>query len=109
MALILEDPGTSNALDHEPRASFELTQDRFLKLILEEPKVLDAFITDARVLYVAVISDGTRRDGYARYLCEVVRAEHAKVDRVKVVEYGTTKSPKRDNAYGILLGEAWCK
>ncbi len=40
-----------------------------LNEIKQEPKVKDAVITDAGVLYVAVLHDGTNRTGYANYLC----------------------------------------
>ena len=80
--------------------------DELIDRVKRERKVIDAFVTSADVLYVSVISDGTRRDGYASYLCDLISA---KVSRVKVVEHGTTKDKDRDNAYGILLGECWCK
>lgn len=74
---------------------------------LAEPKVKDAYINDANVLYAAVLDDGTRRDGYAMYLCGEVR--NFGVDRVKVIKYGSSKDPNRDNAYGVLLGECDCR
>jgi hypothetical protein len=77
--------------------------------IRKEPKVKEAIITDVGVLYASVIDDGTNRTGYAAYLCEVLRAKQATVSRVKVVKFGSTKDPNRDNAYGVLLGESWCK
>lgn len=85
------------------------SRESLLKAVRKEPKVKEVIITDANVLYAAVIDDGTRRDGYAAYLCELVREHDRTVTRVKIVEYGTTKDPDRDNAYGILLGESWCK
>lgn len=80
------------------------------KIIQSEPQVLDAVITDARVLYVVVRDDGTRRDGYASYLCQT-RFDYsgANWERVKVVQVNTFNHPKRNNAYGVLLGEAWCR
>lgn len=80
-----------------------------LQKIKEEPKVKDAVITDAKVLYASVIDDGTIRNGYADYLCIVLKEEKSNVERVKIIAYGTSKSPKRDNAYGILIGETWCE
>lgn len=77
--------------------------------IRKELKVKEATITDEGVLYASVIDDGTNRTGYAAYLCEVLRAKHATVSRVKVVKFGSTKDRNRDNAYGVLLGESWCK
>ena len=80
-----------------------------LELIKKEPKVLEAIITEANVLYVSVVDDGTRRDGYASYLCEILREKKALADRVKVVKHNSTNDPNKDNAYGVLLGESWCK
>lgn len=78
-----------------------------LSKVEAEVKVRSAYINDANVLYAAVIDDGSKRDGYALYLCGEVR--DLGVDRVKVVKYGSTKDPNRDNAYGVLLGECDCK
>lgn len=80
-----------------------------LEKIKEEPKVKDAVITDADVLYVAVLDDGTSRNGYASYCCEVLNELKTNVKTVKVVKFGSSKSPDRDNAYGILLGESSCE
>jgi hypothetical protein len=79
-----------------------------LEEIKKEPKVLDATITDSDVLYVSVIDDGTRRDGYASYLCEVLTEHNATTKWVKVVKAGSTNDPNKDNAYGVLLGESRC-
>lgn len=83
--------------------------EKALAEIRKEPKVFEAIITDANVLYVSVTDDGTRRDGYASYLCEILRENGAKASRVKVVKVNSTNHPDRDNAYGVLLGESWCK
>ncbi len=90
------------------KSSIENNNAKALEAIKTEPKVAEALITNANVLYVSVKDDGTRRDGYAEYLCQVLREYGSNVNRVKVTEVGTTKSPDRDNAYGILLGEAYC-
>ena len=73
-----------------------------------EPSVKDYALTDAAVLYISVINDGTRRDGLAEYFCSLMNEHNMRVYRVKIVQYGSHKSPQRDNAYGILLGEANC-
>ncbi len=86
-----------------------LENNKALETILAEPKVKDAVITDADVLYASVLDDGTRRDGYAEYLCQVLGDYKTTVKRVKVVKYNSTKDPDRDNAYGVLLGEATCE
>jgi len=86
-----------------------LENDKALDTILAEPKVKDAVITDADVLYASVLDDGTRRDGYAEYLCQVLGDYKTSVKRVKVVKYNSTNDPDMDNAYGVLLGEATCR
>jgi hypothetical protein len=86
-----------------------VANEKVLQIIKAEPKVLDAIITDANVLYVSVKDDGTSRDGYASYLCEVLREKNSKVDQVKVVKVNSQKDPDRDNAYGVLLGKCFCK
>jgi hypothetical protein len=80
-----------------------------LELINQEPKVKEAIITDSNVLYVSVEDDGTKRDGFANYLCELVKEKGSNIMLVKVVRVNSTKDPNRDNAYGVLLGEAVCK
>jgi len=80
-----------------------------LEEISREPKVKEAMITDANVLYVTVEDDGTRRDGYAGYLCEVLNDHKATPKMVKVVKVNSSKDPDADNAYGVLLGEMNCE
>lgn len=98
---------SSSSFDEISRSSRGIQEAK--DLIRDEPKVLDAYINDVGVLYAAVLDDGTRRDGYAMYLCEVFGSKRHLVKRVKIVKYGSSKSPDRDNAYGILLGEHHCQ
>ena len=77
--------------------------------IRKEPKVKEAIITDANVLYITVEDDGTNRDGYASYICELLREKNASTNWVKVVKVNSTNDPNSDNAYGVLLGESHCK
>ena len=77
--------------------------------IQKEPKIKEAIITDANVLYVSVEDDGTKRDGYAEYLCEILKEHKATTNWVKVVKVNSSKDPNSDNAYGVLLGEAHCE
>jgi hypothetical protein len=80
-----------------------------LEEIKKEPKITEAMLTDANVLYVSVSDDGTRRDGYAQYLCGILKENQASCKWVKVVKVGSMKDPKADNAYGVLLGESQCQ
>jgi hypothetical protein len=83
------------------------SKDVVLIKVRNEPKVIEAMITDAKVLYVSVRDDGTRRTGYAEYLCMIAKSNF--VERVKVIKVNSQNDPNRDNSYGVLLGESWCK
>jgi hypothetical protein len=87
----------------------EVSEKAALNAILSEPKVKDAVITDSGVLYAAVADDGTNRDGYAEYLCQILKDKNGKADRVKVVRHGSSRDKDRDNAYGVVLGESNCR
>jgi hypothetical protein len=93
----------------EQKAAKTQNNQDLLNLISKEKKVLDATITDANVLYVSVKSDGTNRNGYAEYFCQLIKSVNSDIRWVKVVEAGTSKSPNADNAYGELLGESHCE
>ena len=79
-----------------------------LEEIKKEPKVKEALLTDADVLYISVDDDGTKRDGYASYICEVLREHKSTTKWVKVVKFSSSNDANADNAYGILLGESNC-
>lgn len=79
-----------------------------LAAIRAEPKVKDLIWTSASVLYIAVDDDGTRRNGYAEYICQVLHEYGINDTWVKIVKFGSMDDPSRDNAYGILLGESRC-
>ncbi len=82
----------------------------FVSQIKKEKKVKEALLTDANVLYVSVEKDKSdNRHGYAMYICQEANLAKIKIDRVKVVEYGTTNAADRDNAYGRILGACWCE
>lgn len=79
-----------------------------LEEIKKEPKIKEAIITDANVLYVTVEDDGTNRDGYAQYLCGILKEHKASSSWVKVVKVNSINDENSDNAYGVLLGESNC-
>jgi aspartokinase len=83
--------------------------DKALIEIRKEKKVKEAIITEANVLYVSVVDDGTRRDGYAEYLCQILKENGSNINWVKVTKVNSTNDPNRDNAYGVLLGESHCQ
>ncbi len=95
--------------ESKPDPEQEKSNEKILEVVNAEPKVKDAVITDANVLYVGVIDDGTKRDGYAEYLCQVLKDNQSDISRVKVVRFNSHNDPDKDNAYGVQLGEAWCK
>ncbi|MHA7056102.1 hypothetical protein ACWGOQ_0002710 [Aquimarina sp. M1] len=76
--------------------------------IKTESKIKDAIITDANVLYVQVEDDGTSRNGYAEYLCQVLLDNKATTNWVRVMKFGSQNDLNKDNAYGVLLGESHC-
>lgn len=76
---------------------------------LNEPSAKEAIITPAGILYIAVLDNGTSRDGLAEYYCQLASDYHSTVRKVKIVRYGSTRDPNRDNAYGVLLGESQCR
>ena len=76
--------------------------------IKKEPKIKEAYITDANVLYVSVEDDGTNRNGFAEYLCGILKENKASTSWVKIVKVNSINAKNSDNAYGVLLGEAMC-
>jgi hypothetical protein len=91
---------TSNTNSNNEKALIE---------IRKEKKVKEAIVTEANVLYVSVVDDGTRRDGYAEYLCQILKENGSNINWVKVTKVNSTNDPNRDNAYGVLLGESHCQ
>ena len=87
----------------------EQNNEKILGLVKSEPKVKDAVITDADVLYVIVIDDGTKRDGYAEYLCQVLKDNQSDIGRITVVKQISQNDPNKDTTYGVVLGESNCK
>jgi hypothetical protein len=100
--------GCSSQTPEQKEAKVKNNQE-LLGLISKEPKVIDAIVTDANVLYVSVKSDGTNRNGYAEYFCQLIKSAKSDIRWIKVVESGTSNSPNADNAYGVLLGESHCE
>lgn len=70
-----------------------------LRAVQSEPKVLGAEWTN-RSLTVEVADDGTRRDGFADYLCEVV-SEHKGATPVTITV--------KDYRGGRVLGTSSCQ
>lgn len=83
--------------------------EKALAEIRKEKKVIEAIVTNADVLYVSVKDDGANRNGYAEYLCQILKENNSTISRVKITKVGSTNDPNKDNAYGVLLGECYCK
>ncbi len=98
--------GNVNTLE---KADPKVANEKLLSLVRKEKKVKEAIITDVNVLYVSVKSDGTNRNGYADYICHLIKESGSTIRWVKIVEAGTTNSPNATNAYGVLLGESHCE
>jgi len=72
----------------------------------EEPKVIDAIWTMDNVFKVGVYDDGSRRDGYAQYVCMVLKENgfRGKEIYVQVIDYAKLMQTKK----WIKLGETFC-
>jgi hypothetical protein len=79
-------------------------RERAEKSLRTEPQISD-LVWSGPFLYVGMLDDGGRRDGYAGYVCEVLREHHAEAgvtviikDFAKMVGHGEH----------VKLGEARC-
>jgi hypothetical protein len=74
-----------------------------------DQNVLDAVITNVRVLYVVATDDGASKEDLARHYCDVARKNHALIEQVRVVEADSTKvRSKKDKPDFSLLAECNC-
>lgn len=77
-----------------------------LKEVKAEPKVIDAVwnnLSPGEILYVGVKDDGTRRDGYAEYICQILFSHDFKGSEVHIVDYFKFMQGNR-----VKLGWAMC-
>ncbi len=72
----------------------------------KEPKVKDAKWTSDTLFKVGVLDDGTRRDGYAQYVCSVLKDDF-KISKVDVHVIDIAKLAATGE--WVKLGEAVCK
>jgi len=77
------------------------------KPIKEEVKIKDAAWSTPGTLLVGVLNDGTNRNGYANYVCEVLYDEGLKGKKVivKVIDIGVLVNQNKR----VTLGQASCK
>jgi hypothetical protein len=73
----------------------------------EEKTAKDAIWTADNIFKVGVIDDGTRRDGYAQYVCSVLNDYGFQGNNVWVQVIDIIKLTK--NSKWIKLGESHCK
>jgi hypothetical protein len=81
------------------------------KAIVAEPKVIDLLFDDSNVVewHVAVVDDGTRRYGYATYICHLLKENGAYDDQVDVRIVDAAKRKQFKNAYrDYSLGAVRC-
>ena len=71
----------------------------------KEGAAKDAVWANSGLLRIGVYDDGTRRDGYAQYACEVLR--DYKIYKAKVIINDVVKV--RNSNKWITLGKATCK
>jgi len=94
----------------ESKVDPELIKKIEIEIMTNEPGVKVCSIVDQGIMYASMINDGTRRDGFAEYLCQVLNEDYpdAKVEKVIIVELWTHKAPNRNSKFGIHLGESNC-
>lgn len=74
----------------------------------KEPTVKDATWTAPHMFKVGVIDDGTKRDGFANYVCETLRSDFNIKDEKLIVEVIDIQKLVSTNKW-IELGKAICK
>jgi len=91
------------------RSSLQVERDKVQKLFKskEEPATKDALWTSDFIFKVGVINDGTPRDGYASYVCQVLYEYGFKGKKVWVQVIDIAKLT-RTNKW-VKLGESHCQ
>ena len=97
-------------VDLTPAAPTPEAIERITVSLSAEPKVKDVHYSGAGAALwdVAVIDDGTRRDGLAESLCLTIAEQpgHAPGERVRVVDHAAVSDGKSPR--DAVLGEAHC-
>lgn len=95
--------GTSFAASYGPQ------NDKVVRIFQgsDEPTAKDAVWTAKDIFKVGVIDDGSRRDGYAKYVCEVLNEEGFGGKGVWVQIIDIIKLTRSDK--WVKLGEAHCR
>lgn len=78
--------------------------------IRAEPKVKDLLHQQGQAVewQVGVLDDGTSRDGYARYICEILAENGASTPRTQVRIVDITRVSRRETLRSASLGQVAC-
>ncbi|MCG7598896.1 hypothetical protein MHM84_03795 [Halomonas sp. McH1-25] len=80
----------------------------FAEEMAQEAKVKDLLLTDTGNIYVGMLDNGSNRDGYAMYVCEVARAHASGELDPKIIRI--IDIVKVSNGEGFHdLGRTYCK
>ncbi len=79
-------------------------QQSAMTALRNEPTIKD-FAWKGPSLWIGVLDDGSRRDGYAQYVCTLL-AEHGVRDKVHVRIMDVAKAAVAKKT--VELGDAWC-
>lgn len=74
----------------------------------KEPTVKDATWTAPYMFKVGVVDDGSSRDGFAQYVCEVLRGDFKIADKQLMVEVIDIEKLVATNKW-VELGKATCQ
>jgi len=89
-------------------------QIKALQLLKQEKKVLDAWwrMPSRNILFIAMRPDGTRKDGFAEYVCMLLADTGAPKGKLKIVEVhdpATFQAYKEHTGSGSSMGMAACR
>ena len=102
------------ALPAQAKQELKPWQKKALALVKKEKKVLDAFWRDPEhnVLFVTMEPNGTRRDGFAQYLCMQVMSAGApkgKLNSIWIYDPETFRKYVDKTGSGSEMGWAFCR
>jgi len=89
-------------------------QKKALELVKKEKKVLDAFwrMPSRNILFIAMKPDGSRKDGFAQYVCMLLADAGAPKGELKMVEVhdpATFRAYREKTGSGGSMGMAACR
>lgn len=78
-----------------------------VKLAVEEPKIHEALWSQDLSFWVSVVDDGTKRNGYAQYLCFVLNDAGRPKDEIIIITVWDRAAMAKNNLKE--LGKATCQ